>query len=332
MRRYQRDRFAHGDTVALKVSPCGRSQHDPGHIVPGKHQRAFDRALRQDHFTRADPPQFFARAIAKLGQVIGQPFDRANEVVMVITERRGPAQHRDVRRGGQVLEAFFQPRPQRRIGQRAAARLVLFVDQDHAFGGAAGFQRRVDPGGAGANNQQVAMRISGRVVIGIFLAWRFTKSGHAADHRLVQLVPERAGPHEGLVVKARREEHAEPVIDRAQICLERRPPVLAGRHQTVINFHPGGAQVGGVAARSAADRNQRVGFFAARAEQPARAVVLERAPEQHHAVGEQRRGERITGEPLIRRSVEAEADRAAAINPPAVIEPEPAHRRGSPAW
>ena len=91
------------------------------------------------------------------------------------------------------------------------------------------------------------------------------------------------------------------------------------------------AQIGGKPPRPARDRYQRIGLFAARPQHPARAVVFERAAQQHHAIREQRRGQCIPGIAPMDRPIEAEADRAATIDPPALGHPEAAHRRGSPA-
>ena len=113
-------------------------------------------------------------------------------------------------------------------GQRAAAQFVLLIDQYDALVGCGGFQRSINACRSRANNQQIAMRIGCRIMIRINLGRRVTKPGHVADNRFIHPIPKGPRPHKGFVVKARREKHPQPIIDRAKIGLQRRPAVLAG--------------------------------------------------------------------------------------------------------
>ncbi len=51
--------------VALQVGARRIGQHDPGTVVGGKHQRALQRAGREDHFRRAHLPQPLARQMRR---------------------------------------------------------------------------------------------------------------------------------------------------------------------------------------------------------------------------------------------------------------------------
>src|SRR5205823_4248041 len=95
---------------------------------------------------------------------------------------------------------------------------------------------------------------------------------------------------------------------------ERWRAVLAFGAQTLVQLNLGRAQIGCITRIVAPYADQRVRFVRARAQNAARPVVLERAPNQMHAVGEQRRGKRVPCEPLVAASVEAEAERAGAVD------------------
>ena len=64
------------------------------------------------------------------------------------------------------------------------------------------------------------------------------------------------------------------------------------------------AQVRRLAPAAAIDVDQRVRLLRARRKDAARPVILERAPDEMNAVGQQRRGQRIAGKPGHVASVE----------------------------
>src|SRR5262245_58677959 len=128
----------------------------------------------------------------------------------------------------------------------------------------------------------------------------------AADHWLVELLPERSGPHEGLVVEARGEDRREELVHRENIELEGGPAILACGAEPVVKLDRGGAGIG-LAPRTGAKLDQRTWLFRARGKDAARAVVFERAADETNAVGKQRRGERIAGMTAKLIAVESEA-------------------------
>jgi hypothetical protein len=134
------------------------------------------------------------------------------------------------------------------------------------------------------------------VVVGIGLVGGASEAGGLADEGLIELLPQRARPHEGLVVEARAEEAREQAVHRADIEVERRPAVLARCGEPGIELLHRGTAVG-LAPPAGADRHQRIGFRGAGGEDAARAVILEAAADQPHAVCEQRRGESVAGKP-----------------------------------
>ena len=140
--------------------------------------------------------------------------------------------------------------------------------------------------------------------------------GGAADQRLVELLPQRRRPHEGLVVEAGLDERREPGIDGREVEGERGPAVLAPRLEAVIELDPGRARVR-LAPRAGAKLDERVRLLGTGREHAARAVILEGAPDEPHAVGKKRRGKRIAGKAGHDAAVEGKAQRPRAIDEPA---------------
>ena len=128
-----------------------------------------------------------------------------------------------------------------------------------------------------------------------------------ANHRFVELLPERGRPHERLVVEAGDEDRREERIDRSHIETDARPRILAPRHEPVEELRDGRAGIG-LPARAAAQLDQGVRLLGSRGDDAARPVVLEGAADEAHAGREQCGGERISGEPRISAPVEIEPE------------------------
>src|SRR4029077_4319318 len=104
---------------------------------------------------------------------------------------------------------------------------------------------------------------------------------------------------------------------RADIERETRPAVLAFRLEPFVQLELCRAHVRRVARRIAAYSDERVGLFRACGEHAPRPVVLEGAPHEMHAIGKERRGERVTRKAVIAHTIEPEGQRAGAVDPPA---------------
>ena len=206
-----------------------------------------------------------------------------------------------------------------RLAQQRAAELGLLVDQDHARAAAAGGERRHQPGGTAADHEHVAVRVHVLVAIRIGRGRRPAQAGGAADQPLVHAPPPALRPHEGLVVEARREQRAEDVVQRPQVEADGWPAVLARGSEAVVQLDLGGADVG-LGARAAAQLHERVRLLGAGAEDAARAVILEAAPDQMDAVRQQRRSERVAGVALVAGAVEGEMQRLPPIDPAAAVQ------------
>src|SRR5262249_54522870 len=105
---------------------------------------------------------------------------------------------------------------------------------------------------------------------------------------------------------------------RAKIARQRRETVLAAGAQSVVQFELCRAQVRRDTPLATIERHQRVGFLRSGAEYAARPVILERASDQMHAIRQQRGGQRIAVAADIAPTIEAEAQRLAAIDAAAV--------------
>src|SRR5262249_22460683 len=71
-----------------------------------------------------------------------------------------------------------------------------------------------------------------------------------------------------------------------------------------------------------AEPDQRRWFLHSRGKNPPRAMELEAARDQPHAVRQQRRGQRVAGMTLVFLAVKTEADRPVAIDTPAMRKAE----------
>ncbi len=314
------------DTPAVQVAAGRVGQHHAGAVVVGKHQRALGRARRQHDMLRPDLPEPLARrARGHVRQMVGQALRQGDEVVVVVAEalragqqgRTAPGEFGQRRRdpvdGRQAVDHRL------RLAQQGAAELRLLVAQDRAAPGAGRRERCREPRRAAAHDQHVAMGEPVGIRVGIGLLRRHAQARRAADHGLEQLGPERraldeARTHEGLVVEARGEERRQEVVHGADVEAPRRPAVLARGDEALVELHLGHAQVRRLAGAVARHGAERVGLLGAGGQKAAGAVILEGAADEVHAVGEQRRGERVAVAALVGVAVEGEAERAGAVD------------------
>ncbi len=302
------------DAIAIEIGACGRSQHHAGAIIACKDQRLFNRALRQHHLFCAHAPHTLTRRIGgRLGLMIGQAFAKTNHVLMVIADGRRARQKRDIRIGFKGRYGFVQPVPacaaiddRLRFRQKRAAKFGLLVDEDDLRATLCGFKGGGQTGRSTTGNQHIAESIAAGIGVRIGLGRRFAKTGSATDERLINLVPEAFRPHEGLVVKACREEHVERIIDRADIVLQRRPMVLGFGLETIIEFQHRCAGVRLKPTWSTRDAHQCIRLFGTGRKNAARAVIFERTTGQMFAIGKQRGCQCVTFKTGIGLAVEAE--------------------------
>ncbi len=214
--------------------------------------------------------------------------------------------------------------------EKAAAQAEILLAQRDAGASPHRGQRRHEPGRAGTDDEHVAVKRGLVVVIGIMQAGGSTEPGGTADQRLVELFPEGCRPHEGLVIKAGRQDRCHQLVHAHRVEAKRGPAVLARGHEPGEQLGHRGARVR-LASCPGAEFDDGVRFLGAGRQDAARAMILERSPDEPHAVGEKRRGERVAGMAAERRPVEGEIERRAPVHEPARREPERLGCRGAAA-
>ena len=183
---------------------------------------------------------------------------------------------------------------------------------DHHPGAAAGRgQRRLKPRRTRPRDQHVAMVKALLVRVPAGSSGRSSKARHPADEPSVE-VPPAGRPHERLVVEPGREQRRQPVVDRPQVEADARPAVDAACAQAVPEQEGRRPCVGLVVV--AIELHDGVGLLGPGGDDPPRAVVLEAAADQTHAVGHQGGGEGVTRVALVDFPVEPKMNPAGTIN------------------
>ncbi len=216
------------------------------------------------------------------------------------------------------------------LGEQAATQAGVLLAEDHARPAPHRGQRRHQPGRAGADDEHVAVERRLVVMVGVVQARGTAEPRGAADQRLVELLPEGRRPHEGLVVEPCRQDRRHELVHAHRVEAQRGPAVLARGHEPGEQLGHCGAGVR-LAPCARAEFDDGVRLLGAGRQDAARAMILERSPDEPHAVGEKRRGQRIAGMATQRRAVEGEIERRAPVHEPARGEPERLGLRGDGA-
>ncbi len=174
------------------------------------------------------------------------------------------------------------------------------------------------PAGPGTYHQHVAMRIVVQIAIRIGCGRRPPQTRSSTNSGLVDMSPECARPHEGLVVKACGNQWRDRVIDRADVEGQRGEAVLTACPHALMQFNLGRPKIRRDATGASIDRHQCVGFLRSSGQNTARPMIFERAADQVHAVRQQCRCERVAKTAGVSSAVEAESERACAIHPATV--------------
>ena len=286
------------DAIAVQIDAGRIGQQDAGTVIVWEDQWTLDGTRRQHHFAGPNLPQTLARGTgSRMGLMLAQTLGNADHIVREIAKGVGAADQGDLGIGCQGRYRLGEPNLRGLavdlcVGRRQerAAELGLLVHQHHpptAFRcrESSGETRRACP-----DDQNFAVRKAVQIAVGVRLGRGASQTGGSTDGGLIEMVPRFARPHEGLVVEARRNEGRQKAGHRAHVKVQAGPAVLALGHKAVIELDLGGAQIGRDASLVAAHRDQRIGLFRACAQDPARAVIFERAAHQVHAIGQQGRG------------------------------------------
>ena len=314
------DAFSRQHAEAVDVGAHRTGQHHPRPIVVGKHQRTLDAAGRQHHPFRANLPQaLLGRPLALVGaEMLAHALVRHQKIVVVVAGYRGSQEQRYLLHPAQVGNALGDPLLAGRpadfggAGEQTAAELVPLIRQQHPRPGGSGCPSRLQPARPAAHHQNIAVRVSLVVAIRIGFGGGSPKPGGSADGSFVGH-PQESRPFECLVIETGGEEAPQPGVDRAEIEGDRRPAVLTAGDQAVVQLDLRGAPVGfGVGA--AFQLHQRIGLLGTGGEDSPGAVVLEAAADQHDAVGQQRRRQRVAGVSLVLLVVVPESDDSGAVD------------------
>ena len=256
--------------------------------------------------------------------MVAPALGQRQQVVVLIAEGGGARQQGHLGQCGQRLQGLRQPGccrlpgHGRVAGQQPAAHLVLLVAQDHPRARAAGGQCRRQAGRAGAHDQHVAVRMALVIAVGVGHGGRCAQAAGSADVALEE-VPGGLRGHEGLVIEAGRDQACEPAVDGTQVEVDARAGVDGARAQAVHQFDLGHARIGHRAG-AVPQLRQRIRFFDPGRQDAARPVVLPAARHQAHAVGQQRRSQRVAVQPLVAAAVEVEGQRPAAVDAAASLQ------------
>ena len=293
-----------GSDPKLVHQPTGRaSQHHAGEVVALEHQWLLDRAVGKHDLGGAEP-------------VHGVALIDGHQISLVhpAGKRRLKDEHAQVTSS---LDEFLRllGGVVARIGEVSAQRETLVHQRHIATVGGRG-DRGFEAGRPAADHEHVDVPMhllepASAAVVGVEL----TQAGGRAQELLVVL-PGPPRSDEGLVVEA--DLHPEPGRDLGQrvqgVALERRPRV------DVLHLHAAGDRRHTCShRRHAIHLHQAVGALTAAAQQAARSVVLERAREDAHAGGVERRGDGVARVSGVGLPLPGECDLARAVDQLATV-------------
>ena len=314
--------------VTVDVALGRRCEHYPRTVVVPEHERALVGPGGEHDLLRTHLPQALADPAAPLAmrEVVDTVLEHGEVVVIVVTESRGSRQYSHLFHRCETGHHGRHPLVRRRVidhlagARQMTARFGPLVDHEHPRAGPARSMRGRQPARTGADDQNVAVRV--RLVVGVRIrSGRGTTKPRRATDEVLVLHPPLSGPHECLVVEPGGNHGAEQTVHRAGVEPHARPAVLACGGQTVVDLHLGRPRIR-LADRAGAELNQRVGLLDSVSDDPARAVILEAASDQAHAMGEERGGEGVAGIAGISITVEREAHGIPAVDASTGRQPE----------
>ncbi len=306
----------------IDIGARGAGEHDVRTVIVGEDERPLDGAGRQHDLLGADLPQYLARDMKRrLNQMVGDTLDDGDEIMIVIADcRRTPDEHYLLHLS-QLGESGGEPVLRRNVvksgalATERAAKLGHLVDEENARPGLSGSEGGGKAGRAATDDEDIAMRVTLLVVIGVGSIGGAPHPGGAADEMLIEL-PRALRPHESLVVEASGQQRRHQRGSSADIEAEGGKAILTLRREPVIELDHRRPRIG-LGTRPVAQPDQRIWLLRPRAQDAARPMVLETPTDQAHAIGEERRGEAVAGEALIAAAIEGEVERSIAIDEPA---------------
>ena len=306
--------------VTPDVGGDGRRQHHTRQVVVGKDQGTLMGASGQHHLLGAYLPQPLAHWRHATFKVVATALGQRQKVVVLVAEHRGSAQNLDLGHGAQPTQGIFDPNGGRQIvhhgiaGQQPTAGLGLFVSKNHTRTRGTRCQRSAQARHPTTRHQHIAKSKSLAIVVRVRLARRLTQAA-GLTNVVLKKVPRLLGGHEGLVIKASWQKACKPAVHATQVKFDAGLGVNGLCAQAVDQFYLGHARIGHGAV-AVKQLHQGIGLLDAGAQNAARAMVFPAARHQGHAIGQQGRGQCVTGQPLKTAAIEGETQRCAALYPP----------------
>ena len=181
VRGQQHDLAPDQHTEALQELTSRLRQHHSGPVVVGEGDRALVGTGGHHDLPGSDPPDPRpGGSCRRCGLMIGPPFQRQQQVVVVERERRGPGQQGDVRQRGQLGGRLGDPGGD---GHERPAGGRPLVDQDHAQPGPGRDQRRDHPGRTGPDHCHVDVHVHAVVAGQIGLRAQPAPSRQSSGHQ-----------------------------------------------------------------------------------------------------------------------------------------------------
>ena len=316
--------------VSVDVGGGRARKHDPRPVVVLEHRGSFGCPRRQHHSRGTDPPQTLARTAAPVrSNVVGPPLQSGDEAVVVVPERGGPGEHRDLPLFPQGGGAVRDPGEGGLAAELAAGaeqrapELRLIVGEDHPRARPRRRERGGKSGWTAPHHEYVAECVALVVAVRIRTVRRPPVPRHSPDRPLVH-GPGGARPHEGLVVEPGGEQPAKPSQSAREIEAKRGPAVHRARLEPLDQLHHRPRRVGNRRALhpGVMHGEDPVRLLRPRPDEASGAVVLDAARHRPHSVGEEGGSEGVAPVALEAKPVEAEIHPPAAVDPASADEPE----------
>ena len=230
---------------AVQVGAHRARQHHPRPVVAGEGDRPLDRPGAEHRPPRRDAPEALQRrALGPQADMLGHPLERAVGAAVVGAGHGGARHQPHVRQRRELGRRRRRP-----VGARPPADLQPLGVQPPAQAGSPRrpgspaprpARRSAPPSAPPARRRSPAgrrRRRPSRSASGSGAPDSAPEPGRAADQRLVDPLPERRRPHEGLVVEPRAEQRREQVVrPPSGRSRSARPAVLAEGDQPVVDL------------------------------------------------------------------------------------------------
>ena len=275
----------------IEIGPHCARIHDAGAVVVRECDRPLQRASRKDRPPSHDPPEALARQMPARRLMQTNPLERAVGALIIGPRHSGARHQAHVLHTRQLGQSLGRPDMPRlavdlfALGQQTPAHPAVFIGKDHIHPRPRRCQRRHQARWPRTNHQKIAEGIGPLIAIFVVFARQGPDPRRATDKRLVELFPKSAGPHEGLVVKARAKERRGKIVDRQHIKAKARPAVLAFHLKALVDLDHRRPNVR-LRRRARSGRHQRVRLLTARRQDAARAVIFERPRHKADVVGQ----------------------------------------------